>query len=209
MPTSSQSDPTSFGAEQSRDLSALSGRAPALALESRIEVYKTSPEMFTSQKLQALYDHWEGLRSGHAIPRSRDLSPINVGFILGQITLVDVLSGPLNFYYRLIGTRIEELGRHGDQGKTVDQIRPACYRQLCRDAYHEAVETAAPLCLRICRRQSDGEVGYERMILPFGGDEGRVVTLLDALDWAPGVQIELQRLRLLPSANVPVDMVFS
>lgn len=182
---------------------------PVLRPEPRIEVFKSSPEMLASDHLQSLHAYWRRLRGSEALPRRDDLSPVEVGPVLGQVTIVEVLREPLSFCYRLIGTRIEELGRLGDQGKMLDQIRPAWYRQLCREAYEEAVRSAAPFCLRVCCRRDGNEIAYERMVLPFTRAGTTVEVLLDALDWPPGSQIEIKRASLLPSAKVPVDLVLS
>ena len=180
-----------------------------MELDPRVAVYKATPESLSSEKLRALYRHWDQLRGIDTLPRRRDLSPIDFAYMLGQVTIVDVLRQPINFAFRLIGTQIEELGRQGDQGKTVDQIRPAYYRQMCEDAYKEAVEAASPLCLQLRSLRATTKAGYERMILPFTSGDGQVDVLLDAMDWSPGTQIELKRYRLLPSADVPVDFAVS
>ena len=128
-----------------------------------------------------------------------DATRHNAGFILGQVTIIDVVYDPLNFRFRLIGTRIEEAGRRGDQGKTLEQIEPAAYRNLVGSAYREVVESARPTCHQISYVHRQDLVSFERIILPFTRTGSGVDLLLEALDWLPGVQQDLKNI-VIPEA---------
>jgi hypothetical protein len=153
-----------------------------------------SPDLVSSDRLNRLFQLWKKLRGGRELPYRDAFSPEQLGFILGQVTIIDVLHNPLNFRYRLIGTRIEEAGRRGDQGKTLDQVEPRSYRDLVGLAYREVVGSARPSCHQISYVHRQDLVSFERIILPFTQTGSTVDLLLEALDWLPGVQQDLKNI---------------
>jgi hypothetical protein len=158
-----------------------------------------SPDLVSSDRLNRLLQLWKELRGDRDLPFRGELVPEQLGFILGQITIIDVVHHPINFRYRLIGTRIEEAGRRGDQGKTLDQIEPASYRYLVGSAYREVVECAQPSCHQISYVHRQDLVSFERIILPFTRTGSGVDLLVEALDWLPGVQQDLKNI-VIPEA---------
>lgn len=160
----------------------------AVTASPDIEIDAVSPDLVNSERLSRLYRFWKVIRRGRRLPCRCDFAPEQLDFILGQIAIVDVLRDPANFRFRLIGTRLEEAGRRGDQGKTLDQIEPAAYRRVVGRAFREVVETAQPLCHQVSYMHHQNLVSFEQIILPFSHTGDRVEVLLEALDWLPGVQ---------------------
>lgn len=67
--------------------------------------------------------YWERKRTGRRMPARRDLDPvIEIPKLLPWIMLTDVLHRPLDFRYRLIGTRIIELARQNYTGKLFSEL---------------------------------------------------------------------------------------
>jgi len=60
------------------------------------------------------YEYWRRKRAGRAMPSRRDVDPAEIAKILPHIFLLDVRQQPLDFRYRLIGTKMDEhmLGRY-------------------------------------------------------------------------------------------------
>ncbi|MGF1593162.1 MAG: PAS domain-containing protein [Kiloniellaceae bacterium] len=60
------------------------------------------------------YDYWATKRGGRAMPARRDIDPAEIARILPHVFLLDVREDPLDFRYRLIGTKMDEymLGRY-------------------------------------------------------------------------------------------------
>jgi len=159
-----------------------------------IGVDKVPPDALESEKLRRFHQVWMDLKGEGDLPFRAEVSPEQLGFLLGQVTIVDVLREPLNFRFKLIGTKIEEAGRHGDQGKTVDQIEPVAYRQMVAAAYREVVEGREPVCHRINYQHHQRQVTLERVILPFTLAGGDVEVLLEASDWPTGSPQDLRNL---------------
>ncbi len=99
------------------------------------------------------------------------------------MTLVDVRGDLMGFYFRLVGTKLEDRGRRGDQGKTLDQIEPAGYRALLAQAYGAAVTRGGSVLHRLEFEQAPGTVWYERVVLPLTLRGETVDALLEGIDW--------------------------
>ena len=54
------------------------------------------------------YDYWKQKRAGRAMPARSDIDPAEITKILPHVFLLDVRQEPLDFRYRLIGTKMEE-----------------------------------------------------------------------------------------------------
>ncbi len=96
-----------------------------MALTGIIEVRALAPGQVRSAKLWRLCQFWQALTAVRRLPYRAEFSPEQLPFIIGQISLIDVLGEPAEFYFRLVGTKIEDRGRRGDQGKTLNQVEPA------------------------------------------------------------------------------------
>lgn len=165
-----------------------------MKVRANIRVDELSSNALESQKLRRFHQMWLELKGTVDLPLRAEVSPERLGFLLGQVTIVDVLREPLNFRFKLIGTKIEEAGRLGDQGKTVDQIEPIAYRKMVAAAYRRVVEGRKPLCHRISYRHHQSNVTLERVILPFTLAGSDVEVLLEASDWQPGTHQDLKNL---------------
>ena len=55
---------------------------------------------------QAAFAYWDEIRAGRAMPSRADLDPADIRTILPCVFLLDVAQDPLDFRYRLIGTKM-------------------------------------------------------------------------------------------------------
>src|SRR5215469_17698305 len=74
--------------------------------------------------LQRLYDYWDSRRGGRRYPARSDLDPVEFGFALGNVTLIDVLYEPLRFRFRLMGGLQAQRVGQDMTGKMVDELPP-------------------------------------------------------------------------------------
>lgn len=159
-----------------------------------IGVEIVSTQALQSEKLRRFHQIWTDLKGAGDLPLRAEVSPERLGFMLGHVSIIEVLREPLNFRYKLIGTKIEDAGRHGDQGKTVDQIEPACYRDMVSAACRTVVDTAQPLVHQVTYLHHQNRVKFERVILPFTVSGGVVEVLLEGSDWLTGSHQDLRNL---------------
>lgn len=165
-----------------------------MKVRANIRVDELSSDALESEKLRRFQQIWMELKGARDLPFRADVSPERLGFLLGHVTIVDVLRKPLNFRYKLIGTKIEEAGRLGDQGKTVDQIEPIAYRKMVEAAFRQVVDGREPLCQRIIYQYHQRQVSLERVIVPFTVAGSDVEVLFEASDWPPGIHQDLRNL---------------
>jgi hypothetical protein len=60
-------------------------------------------------KLRQLHAYWQGKRDGNRLPGRGDIDPIDIPKLMPDVALVDILRDPLDYRYRLVGTRLVEM----------------------------------------------------------------------------------------------------
>jgi len=138
------------------------------------------PPLFSSRlQLEALA-YWSAARSaGGAVPPFGAFNPCDVPHLLANVVLYDVLEGPRDFRYRLVGGEVRDrlhgnpVGMHCSMLPHQDQ-RSRIWRKLSevadsgRPSYH-AVEYIGP----------DTNVrGQQSLVLPYSRGGDRIDTLL-------------------------------
>lgn len=124
--------------------------------------------------LQRLYAYWEERRAGRTFPSRADISPQDFAFVLGDLSLIDVLYDPLRFRIRLQGSNtVMRLG-YELTGRFADDIPDPEYRRLTLNTYRRVVEGRRPI--REVREQTlDRKVHrYEAIWLPLAADGATV-----------------------------------
>ena len=81
------------------------------------------------------------------MPARWDLSPETIRRHLGWVHLLDVSSEPLDFRFRLYGSKIAEVLGHDATGKTLSEAFSEPFLSEVRGAFEYTVESAAPLLL--------------------------------------------------------------
>jgi hypothetical protein len=133
-------------------------------------------------KLQQLFDYWESKRGQRKMPSRADIDPLGMGFIIGNLILVDVIAGtPFGFRIRLHGTTLTERVGYELTGKMLDELPQAEFRELSRLSFTKVSNTGKPLCARRDRVLDGRALRYETLILPLSGDDAQVDMLLCGL----------------------------
>lgn len=132
--------------------------APLLALRSPIN--------------QAGYDYWKRKRGSRGMPGRNDIDPAEITKILPHIFLLDVRHNPLDFRYRLIGTKMDEHMTDRYTGLWMSEIPhqapPSRIWANCR----QVAITGEPLCGDTPYVGRNKEfLSTEDLIMPLGDDE--------------------------------------
>jgi hypothetical protein len=136
-----------------------------------------------SAKLQRLYQDWLGRRRGRALPARRDFDVLDLKYILGDLSLIEVLATPPRFRFRVHCTNEAERLRVDLTGKTIDDHPDPEHREIAARTYAVAVETRIPQrVLRERARSHSSARRWESLVLPLSADGGRVDTLMVATD---------------------------
>lgn len=132
---------------------------------------------------QAL-DYWIRIRGERRMPSRADLDPLDIIKILPNVMLIDVTSKPLNFRYRLIGTKIASQINSDHTGKWMSEIPhqkpPSKIWSSCVTVVNQKIPmtTEAPYI----GRNKDFSVS-EDIVMPLSGDGVTVNMLFVAIDF--------------------------
>ena len=133
--------------------------------------------------LKRLYQDWLDRRRGRAMPARADFDVLDLGYIVGDLNLLDVLYAPLRFRFRVHGTHaVSRLG-FDLTGKTVDDYPDSDYRAVVREHFSQVVEAKAPkrIARDPFRRRNRMVLRWEGLVLPLSADGARVDMLMVGL----------------------------
>lgn len=142
--------------------------------------YKTLEFLsYCSPPIRGMYEHWAALRGDRVMPYRRELDPAQITRYLPGIMLVDVHWEPLDFVYRLVGTREVEARGFDPTGRRVADAYFAKQADNAIENYRYVATGKAVLydCEPVSvpgNRYLSGEC----LFLPFTQDGGRVGQIL-------------------------------
>ena len=131
----------------------------------------------SGELLEAALDHWQSLRGGdRSLPRPEDLDPVTIPHqVLPNSELVEVLSDPLDFRYRLIGTAIYSICHTSYSGLRVSEIPTQAPPSRMFDFFALAHQRAVPLCAHLPYIGPDNFVeSIRNLLLPLGEEPDQV-----------------------------------
>ena len=127
--------------------------------------------------LARLYAYWDEKRGSRPFPARADIDPLDLGYALGQIILVDVFHEPLRFRIRLYGSNLAERMNFDMTGKDLeDHPCPDFKARVARDWRH-TVESRQVSHKLIDEWMDDRRVRYESLRLPLSAD-GQLIDML-------------------------------
>ena len=143
------------------------------------------PELsIKSPLLQRLHQDWESRRRGRQMPARADFDPVDLKYVLGYLSLIDVQRDPLRFRFRIHASNIA--GRVGFDltGKDVDAIADVHYRKLVRAHYIAVVEQRRPVVEFRDRVMTDNVCLHcEVLALPLANDGEIVDRIMTCMVW--------------------------
>jgi hypothetical protein len=136
-------------------------------------------------RLKRLYEAWEERRRGREFPSRADFSPLDLTYILGNVSLLDVAYAPLRFRFRLHASHLSARFGFEMTNKSVDEMPIVSHGRMARAHYTEVIEKRAPVAhardnLFIdCSQKRE----CEGLVLPLARDGTTIDMLLSALVW--------------------------
>lgn len=145
------------------------------------------PADLSAPRLKEALSYWSHKCAGRAMPSWRDFDPVEVPKLLPYVMLFDVLEGPLDFRYRLIGTEARSLLAEDYTGRRFSAVPGKGKGSVVWDNCEQVVLAKAPfsrappyigpeLFLRNC----------ENLLMPFSADGDRVNTILQVISFERG-----------------------
>ena len=134
--------------------------------------------------LQRLHGDWEIRRRGRRMPARADFDPVDIKYVLGYLSLVDVRRDPLHFHFRIHASNVAVRVGFDLTGKSVDAIADVHYRKLVFDHYTAVVERRQPVRAFRDRVMTDNVCLHcEVLALPLGNDGETVDRIMSAFVW--------------------------
>jgi len=156
------------------------GMSPALAADPA-----DLAAQIRDPRLARLYAYWVECRGARRFPARRDIDPLEFGYVLGHIMMLDVLVEPLRFRVRLHGTGMVTRAQYDLTGKFLDDLPITEYRAYVTERCRSLVADGEPQLVHHDRVLDGHKRRYEALWLPFSDDGVTVTMLLCALiyDW--------------------------
>jgi len=147
----------------------------------------------SAPRLKEALAYWQSKQAGRPMPSRRDIDPVDIPLLLPYVILIDVLSAPLDFRYRLIGTEVRNISQREYTGKRFSELPGKGKDSILWRDCAELVRSKAPLSGRT------PYVGPERhlrrcanIMLPLSEDGRNVSMILKVISFERGAA-ELDR----------------
>ncbi len=144
-----------------------------------------------SALLNQAYALWLAARGRAEMPARRGLDERHPGLLHAQTLLFSVARDPLDFRYKLIGSRIQAILNTDYTGMTLSQVPHQRSPSLVWDHLSAAVDARAPVkgvVPYVGRSRDVG--GVYHIVLPLADDGETVDHLLVCVDLAPPVRLQ-------------------
>jgi len=140
-----------------------------------------APMELKDPRLARLLAYWSAKAGERAMPSRADIDPVDLGFLLGHLMLIDVMTDPPRFKVRLHGSELARRAGYDLTGKMVDDLPINEFRNLARRSFATTVETRRPFHSRRDRLLDGKRHNYETIMLPLSADGVTVNMLLVGL----------------------------
>jgi hypothetical protein len=145
---------------------------------------KTSSLLIKATPLRSLYRDWDARRGGRSFPARADFDPLELRYILGNLSLVDVLRDPLRFVFRLHASN--NAARLGADltGKELAEMPTMAEPDRVRTHYELVISSRAPQVQRRTGTYADSaKWEYELLVLPLATDGETIDMLMAGMAW--------------------------
>lgn len=145
------------------------------------------PDDITTPQLLKLYEWWRAHHANGKLPSRRQIDPVDLKFLLGNLMIVAVARDPLRFHFRLIGTDLVAHMKRDWSGKPLATYPDAEFREHLQKTYEEVVRSGQPVA-NTRRLLVDGRYyRYDGLVLPLASDGETIDCLLIGIvphgDW--------------------------
>lgn len=152
-------------------------------MQSQIQEY-IDVGTLTSAALKRLHDEWRSRRRGRSFPARADFDPAEMGYILGNLSLVEVRRHPLRFFFRVHASNIATRVGFDMTRKFLDESPDARFRSLILDHYLRTLDERRPIAARHEQDVTDRTVlNCEALALPLAHDGENIDMVMTGLSW--------------------------
>src|SRR5882672_7792623 len=130
-------------------------------------------------RLHRFFAYLEARRGERQFAARRDIDPLEFGYILGNVVLLDVQHEPLRFRYRLVGSVLAAGAGYDLTGSFVDDHPDAEYRTYVLARYRETVASRRPTGGVYDLFMGRKLMRYQCLRVPFS-DDGETINMIVA-----------------------------
>jgi len=136
-------------------------------------------------RLTRLLADWEARRRGRAFPSRADFTPHDLKYLIGNLSLLDVVYAPLRFRYRIHATRLAQRVGVELTGKWTDEIPNPVHAAGARSHFTEVIERRTPIVYRRVHEFVTDNLPHdcEILALPLASDGRTINMLMSAFVW--------------------------
>ena len=122
--------------------------------------------------IQGGLSYWEQIRAGRRMPARADLDPMAISRLLPYVMLVDVLHGPLDFRFRLLGTAHDRIVAGDYRGRRFSELAHTAPGNPIWNQYADVVRTRCPFSGEVLYCGPDDGLPHriEHCLMPFATD---------------------------------------
>jgi hypothetical protein len=161
-------------------------------MQGQVEFF--APSEARDARLLRLYRYWLEKSGARAFPQRADLDPVDFKYILGYVTMVDIIEpeaagAPRRYYFRLDGSHLAALSGIDYTRRYLDELPWPDYRDFIAWTYERVLKNQSPLGYRRRGDIDDHLFDEETIILPLGAGRDRIEKLMVAVipgDFGPG-----------------------
>ncbi len=136
---------------------------------------------------KALYAYWQRKLEGRRMPARSDIEPFDLKVVLPQLILLDVQRDPLDFRYRVAGTRTYDIFGCDLTGRSVRQLAPPALSGAIWASLEAMTRDGLPQHAHLEFATADGYArSYRVLRLPLGDDGATVDRILVATGFQRG-----------------------
>lgn len=143
------------------------------------------PDIVKSVQQRWLFTCWKRLRNGASLPRSAEFSLDRIEDCRDDLSIFDVESHGAAHRFRIFdhGKNVGAMYASQCAGKYLDEVLPDAARAHTLETYEHTVRSRMPIYTVSRITDADGRpILYERLLLPLGDANGRVVRILALLE---------------------------
>jgi len=132
-----------------------------------------------SNETRRVFDVWSAAKQGDRLPRLSAVHPGPIGVLAESTMVLDVLSDPRDYRYRIVGPRQVEARVEDPTGKTVRGIYSGDVLRFCLESYDRAVASAWGLIdFSVEASANPHFLELETLFLPLSANGGTVTEIL-------------------------------
>jgi len=152
-------------------------------VQSQIQEY-IDIDTLTNAALKRLHGEWRDRCRGRSFPARADFDPAEMGYILGNLSLIEVRRHPLRFFFRVHAGNVAARLGFDMTRKFLDEIPDVRYRSLILDHCLCTLDERRPVAARHEQEVTDRMVlNCEALALPLAHDGRNIDMMMTGLSW--------------------------